>query len=113
LALRLADAADAISLARFRSRDLVVETKPDLTPVTEADREVEHELRAMLGAQRGPDAIRAGEQRAPARAAPPRREPRRGAGRVRLGPATVDHRPDRRDAELLARGSRLGDADRA
>ena len=37
LALRLADAADAISLARFRSRDLRVETKPDRTPVTEAD----------------------------------------------------------------------------
>ena len=62
LALRLADAADAISLARFRSRDLVVETKPDLTPVTEADREVEHELRAMLGAERRRDAILGEEQ---------------------------------------------------
>ena len=47
LALRLADAADAISLARFRSRDLVVETKPDLTPVTEADREVRSEERRV------------------------------------------------------------------
>ena len=37
LALRLADAADAISLPRFRS-GLTVETKADLTPVTEADR---------------------------------------------------------------------------
>jgi len=62
LALRLADAADAISLARFRSRDLVVETKPDLTPVTEADREVEHELRAMLGVERRRDAILGEEQ---------------------------------------------------
>ena len=41
LALSLADAADAISLARFRASDLLVETKPDLTPVTEADRAVE------------------------------------------------------------------------
>ena len=41
LAHALADAADAISLARFRASDLVVETKPDLTPVTEADRAVE------------------------------------------------------------------------
>jgi len=62
LALRLAAAADAISLARFRSRDLVVETKPDLTPVTDADREVEHELRAMLGAERRRDAILGEEQ---------------------------------------------------
>jgi histidinol-phosphatase len=62
LALRLADAADAISLARFRSRDLVVETKPDSTPVTEADTEVEHELRAMLGVERRRDAILGEEQ---------------------------------------------------
>ena len=33
LALELADVADAITLARFRAEDLVVETKPDLTPV--------------------------------------------------------------------------------
>ena len=37
LALRLADAADAITTARFRARDLVVERKPDRTPVTDAD----------------------------------------------------------------------------
>ena len=53
LALRLADAADAISLARFRSRDLVVETKPDLTPVTEADREVEHDAAVLLERDQG------------------------------------------------------------
>ena len=61
LALRLADAADAISMGRFRARDLVVETKPDRTPVTEADRGVEHELRAMLGTERRRDAILAEE----------------------------------------------------
>jgi histidinol-phosphatase len=57
LALRLADAADAISLASFRSRDLVVETKPDRTPVTDADRAVEAELRTILGLERRRDAI--------------------------------------------------------
>ncbi len=57
LALRLADAADTIALASFRSRDLVVETKPDRTPVTEADRAVEAELRTMLALERRRDAI--------------------------------------------------------
>jgi histidinol-phosphatase len=57
LALRLADTADAVSLARFRARDLVVETKPDKTPVTEADRAVEQELRSLLGRERPADAI--------------------------------------------------------
>ena len=57
LALRLADAADAIALSRFRARDLVVETKPDRTPVTEADRAVEKELRTILGVERRRDSI--------------------------------------------------------
>ena len=35
LAHRLADAADALSLARYQALDLVVETKPDATPVTD------------------------------------------------------------------------------
>ena len=48
-ALELADAADAISLPRFGARDLRVERKPDLTPVTDADRAVEQALRAMAG----------------------------------------------------------------
>jgi histidinol-phosphatase len=56
LALELADAADTISLPGFRS-GLVVETKPDLTPVTEADRGVEAELRRLLAAERPGDAI--------------------------------------------------------
>ena len=56
LALRLADAADAISSKRFRS-GLAIETKPDLTPVTEADRAVEAELRRILTAERPDDAI--------------------------------------------------------
>jgi histidinol-phosphatase len=57
LALRLADAADTIAMSRFRARDLVVETKPDRTPVTEADRAVEAELRTILGVERRRDAI--------------------------------------------------------
>jgi histidinol-phosphatase len=51
-ALSLADDADAITLARFRALDLHVETKPDLTPVSEADRAVETALRARLGRER-------------------------------------------------------------
>jgi len=57
LAHTLADAADAISLARFRAADLVVETKPDLTPVTEADRAVETAVRELLARERPGDAI--------------------------------------------------------
>jgi histidinol-phosphatase len=56
LALRLADAADAVSLPSFRS-GLAIETKPDLTPVTEADRAVESELRRILAVERPDDAI--------------------------------------------------------
>ena len=43
--------------ARFRAADLVVETKPDLTPVSEADTAVERALRDRLGAARPDDAI--------------------------------------------------------
>jgi histidinol-phosphatase len=56
LAQRLADAADAISLPRFRS-GLAVETKADLTPVTEADHAVEAELRRILHEEQPEDAI--------------------------------------------------------
>ncbi len=61
LALRLADAADAISLPHFRS-GLAIETKADLTPVTEADRAVEAELRRILADERPDDAILGEEQ---------------------------------------------------
>jgi len=62
LALELADAADRITLRRFRAQDLVVETKPDLTPVTEADRAVETMIRAELGRARPTDAVLGEEQ---------------------------------------------------
>jgi histidinol-phosphatase len=48
LALELADAADEITMARFRASDLVVTTKPDLTPVSEADHAVERAIRERL-----------------------------------------------------------------
>ena len=57
LALRLADTADAISMRWFRARELAVETKADRSPVTEADRAVETELRVMLAQERRRDAI--------------------------------------------------------
>ena len=44
----LADAADAATLGRFRASDLRVETKPDLTPVSEADRAAEEAVRALV-----------------------------------------------------------------
>jgi histidinol-phosphatase len=46
----LADAADAITMARFRALDLHVETKPDLTPVSEADRSAEEAIRSLVAA---------------------------------------------------------------
>jgi histidinol-phosphatase len=44
----LADLADGITVARFRAHDLHVTTKPDLTPVSEADEAVERAIRAEL-----------------------------------------------------------------
>jgi histidinol-phosphatase len=46
-----------VTFARFRARDLVVESKPDLTPVTEADRGAEKLLREWIGHERPGDAI--------------------------------------------------------
>ena len=51
-ALALADDADALSLPRFRAVDLRVETKPDLTPVTDADTAVERALRERIARDR-------------------------------------------------------------
>ena len=62
LALALADEADAISLPRFGAADLFVETKSDLTPVTEADRAVEEAIRKRLATERPEDAVLGEEQ---------------------------------------------------
>jgi histidinol-phosphatase len=57
LALELADVADAITRERFLATDLLVDTKPDMTPVTEADTAVERALRDRLGTDRPMDAV--------------------------------------------------------
>jgi histidinol-phosphatase len=56
-ALQLADAADTQTLDRFGALDLRVETKPDLTPVTDADRSVEEMVRGTLSSQRPGDVV--------------------------------------------------------
>jgi histidinol-phosphatase len=53
----LADAADDITTRRFRALDLRVETKPDLTPVSDADRATEDSLRNVLRRARPRDAV--------------------------------------------------------
>ncbi len=57
LAHELADAADVITLDRFGALDLVVESKPDLTPVSDADMAVEQALRSLLASRRPDDAV--------------------------------------------------------
>ena len=74
LALTLADTADRITLDRAGVADLRVDTKPDRTPVTDADLAVEDAVRAVLQAQRPQDAV-IGEERG---------GPSAGAGRVWL-----------------------------
>jgi histidinol phosphatase-like enzyme (inositol monophosphatase family) len=53
----LADVADDITMRRFRALDLRVESKPDLTPVTDADLAAEEQLRHVLGRARPRDAV--------------------------------------------------------
>jgi acyl-CoA dehydrogenase len=57
LALEMAEIADRISLDRFYAQDLVVETKPDSSPVTDADRSVEDALKATLKEARPDDSL--------------------------------------------------------
>jgi histidinol-phosphatase len=62
LAHSLADAAAEITLSRFRARDLRVATKPDRTPVTDADTATEERLRELLAAAVPADSV-VGEER--------------------------------------------------
>lgn len=62
LAHVLADNADSITLSRFKALDLHVTSKPDLTPVSDADVAVEDSLRLTLGRVRPRDAVH-GEER--------------------------------------------------
>ena len=57
LAHALADLADAITSDRYQSQDLVITTKPDNTPVTDADRAVETAIREALGTHRSGDGL--------------------------------------------------------
>jgi len=57
LAHVLADDADSLSMTRFKALDLHVMTKPDLTPVTDADRAVEEGIRRTLARARTRDAV--------------------------------------------------------
>jgi histidinol-phosphatase len=57
----LANTADEISMARYHALDLKIETKPDMTPVTDADRSVEEALRKILSNER-PDYLIVGEE---------------------------------------------------
>lgn len=56
-ALELAAAAEKVTMARYRALDLYIETKPDRTPVTEADRACETMLRRMISEQRPEDGV--------------------------------------------------------
>ena len=57
VALTLADQADAVTAGRFGAVDLRVDTKPDLTPVSDADHAVETQLRETLGRVRPDDSV--------------------------------------------------------
>ena len=56
-ALELADRADTATMERFGALDLRIDTKPDLTPVTDADEGAERVLREMLAEQRPGDSV--------------------------------------------------------
>jgi len=54
---RLADIADAITLDRYQAQDLLITTKPDNTPVTDADRATEQAIMAAIAKERIQDGI--------------------------------------------------------
>lgn len=57
LAHVIADSVERYTLQRFQAQDFEVETKPDLTPVTDADREAEQLIRSQLNRARSRDAV--------------------------------------------------------
>src|SRR6201746_518250 len=62
LAHVLADDADSITTTRYKALDLHVMSKPDLTPVTDADEAVEESIRRTLSRVRSRDAVLGEEQ---------------------------------------------------
>ncbi|NTW38321.1 MAG: histidinol-phosphatase [Cellulomonadaceae bacterium] len=57
LAHVIADQVDAMTMSRFKAQDLQVDTKPDTTPVTDADRRAEEIVRSQLARTRPRDAV--------------------------------------------------------
>lgn len=57
LAHVMADSVDGQTMDRFKALDLQIETKPDLTPVTDADRAAEESIRSQLARVRPRDAV--------------------------------------------------------
>ena len=57
LAHTIADQVDPLTQARFDNQDFEIETKPDLTPVTAADREAERLIRDYLSRARTRDSV--------------------------------------------------------
>jgi histidinol-phosphatase len=53
----IADMVDSLTMSRFQATDLHVETKPDLTPVTDADKDAEELVRTQLKRTRPRDAV--------------------------------------------------------
>ncbi|MFP5336825.1 MAG: histidinol-phosphatase [Actinomycetes bacterium] len=64
LAHVIADSVDGLTMSRFKAQDLHVESKPDLTPVSDADRSAEELVRSQLRRTRPRDAV-VGEEYAP------------------------------------------------
>jgi histidinol-phosphatase len=57
LAMEMADGADELTVRHFRSAELLIDTKPDMTPVTEADRAVEEMVAERLAFSRPDDSL--------------------------------------------------------
>ncbi|NMR20812.1 histidinol-phosphatase [Cellulomonas fimi] len=57
LAHVIADQVDSLTMSRFKAQDLRVETKPDTTPVSDADRTAEEIVRGQLARTRPRDAV--------------------------------------------------------
>jgi histidinol-phosphatase len=53
----IVDMVDSLTMSRFQAADLRVETKPDLTPVSDADRTAEELVRTQLRRTRPRDAV--------------------------------------------------------
>ncbi|MFP5347908.1 MAG: histidinol-phosphatase [Actinomycetes bacterium] len=57
LAHVICDQVDGLTMSRFKAQDLRVETKPDLSPVSDADRSAEELVRSQLKRTRPRDAV--------------------------------------------------------